>query len=201
MGRLKVFAWETLGEQGGASPGRRSRARYRDVCREVFTALGVTCVIDVGANKGQYARMLRDEAGFTGRIASVEPAPATFGSLAETMSGDPAWAGFQFGLGEEEGRSHTPRCASSDEWSSVHKLNAYAAERFGTTEIGTEQITVRRLDSVFDELVAGHERVFLKVDTQGHDLAVVEGLGNHRGLRNPGGVVLYPCLRRDAPLR
>jgi hypothetical protein len=60
----------------------------------------------------------------------------------------------------------------------VHKLNAYAAERFGTTEIGTEQVTVHRLDSVFDELVAGHEQVFLKVDTQGHDLAVVEGLGS-----------------------
>ena len=59
----------------------------------------------------------------------------------------------------------------------AHKLNAYAAERFGTTEIGTEQVTVHRLDSVFDELVAGHEHVFLKVDTQGHDLAVVEGLG------------------------
>ena len=93
------------------------------------------------------------------------------------MSGDHNWAGFPFALGEEETEA-TLRVASSDEWNSVHKLNAYAAERFGTSEIGTEQITVRRLDAVFDELVAGHERVFLKVDTQGHDLAVVEGLGS-----------------------
>ena len=177
MGRLKVFAWETLRRAGWSVTRTPEPGSLPRTSREVFTALGVTCVIDVGANKGQYARMLRDEAGFTGRIASVEPAPATFGSLAETMRGDPAWAGFQFGLGEEEAEA-TLRVRSSDEWSSVHKLNAYVAERFGTTEIGTEQIAVRRLDSVFDELVAGHERVFLKVDTQGHDLAVVEGLGN-----------------------
>jgi FkbM family methyltransferase len=92
------------------------------------------------------------------------------------MGSDDNWAGFRFGLGEEAAEA-TLRVASSDDWNSVHKLNTYAAERFGMTEIGTEQIAVRRLDSVFDELVAGHERVFLKVDTQGHDLAVVEGLG------------------------
>ena len=147
--------------------------------REVFAALGVTCVIDVGANKGQYgAKCCATTWVFTGRIASVEPAPpATLPRLVETMRGDHNWAGFPFALGREEMEA-TLRVASADEWNSVHKLNAYAAERFGTTEIGTEQVTVHRLDSVFDELVAGHEQVFLKVDTQGHDLAVVEGLGS-----------------------
>ena len=177
MGWLRYWAKEMLRRAGWIvtkTPEPGSLPRW---LRDVFATLGVTCVIDVGANKGQYARMLRDEAGFTGRIASVEPAPATFRRLAATMSGDHNWAGFPFALGEDEAEA-TLRVVSADEWNSVHKLNAYAAERFGTTEIGTEQITVRRLDAVFDELVAGHERVFLKVDTQGHDLAVVEGLGS-----------------------
>jgi FkbM family methyltransferase len=177
MGWLRYWAKEILRRAGWIVTKTPEPGSLPRRLRDLFAALDVTCVIDVGANKGQYARMLRDEAGFTGRIASVEPARATFRRLAETMSGDPNWAGFPFALGEEEAEA-TLRVASADEWNSVHELNAYAADRFGTTEIGTEQIAVRRLDSVFDELVAHHERVFLKVDTQGHDLAVVEGLGS-----------------------
>ena len=45
----------SFGGQGGSLRRRRSRARYRVRLREVFAALGVTCVIDLGANKGQYA--------------------------------------------------------------------------------------------------------------------------------------------------
>jgi FkbM family methyltransferase len=176
MRSLKTLVKETFRRAGWSVTKTPEPGSLPRRLREVLTALGVTCVIDVGANKGQYARMLRDEAGFPGRIASVEPAPATFRRLAETMRGDGNWAGFPFALGEKEAEA-VLRVASSDEWNSMHKLNAFAAERFGTTEIGTEQITVRRLDSVFEELVAGHEHVFLKVDTQGHDLAVVEGLG------------------------
>ena len=37
---------------------------------------------------------------------------------------------------------------------------------------------MRRLDAVFDELTATCSRVFLKCDTQGHDLAVLNGLGD-----------------------
>ncbi len=177
MGWLRYWAHEILRRAGWIVTKTPEPGSLPRRLREVFAALGVTCVIDVGANKGQYARMLRDEVGFTGRIASVEPAPATFPRLVETMRGDHNWSGFPFALGQEETEA-TLRVASADEWNSVHKLNAYAAERFGTTEIGTEQVTVHRLDSVFDELVAGHEQVFLKVDTQGHDLAVVEGLGS-----------------------
>jgi FkbM family methyltransferase len=177
MGTLKTFGARTLRRAGlvvSRTPPAGSLPRK---LRELFAALDVSCVIDVGANKGQYARMLREEVGFTGRIASVEPARGPFRTLTDAMSGDPDWSGFPLALGarEEQAVLHT---ASIDEFSSMHTLNAYASERFGPTEVGTETITVRRLDSVFDELVAGHERVFLKSDTQGHDLAVVEGLGD-----------------------
>jgi FkbM family methyltransferase len=149
--------------------------------REVFAALDVTCVIDVGANEGQYARMLRDEVGFQGRIASVEPASETFARLKEASAADPDWVTFNFGLGDVEGTAvlHT---LSNDCFSSFHPLNNYGSERFGEHEIGTETVTVHRLDAVFDELTGGSSRIFLKSDTQGNDLSVIAGLGSHRVL-------------------
>ena len=35
---------------------------------QLFVEYGITCVIDVGANTGQYARFLREQAGFAGQL-------------------------------------------------------------------------------------------------------------------------------------
>jgi FkbM family methyltransferase len=178
MGRLKSFGARTLRRAGFVVSRTPPPGSLPRKLRELFAALDVSCVVDVGANKGQYARMLREEVGFTGRIASVEPARGPFRTLTDAMHGDSDWSGFQLALGAREEAAAVLHTASIDEFSSMYTLNAYASARFGPTEIGSETVTVRRLDAVFDELVAGHQRVFLKCDTQGHDLAVVEGLGD-----------------------
>jgi hypothetical protein len=47
----------------------------------------------------------------------------------------------------------------------------------------TEEVPVKRLDGVLDACLAGipEPRVFLKMDTQGYDLLVVEGAGTRLG--------------------
>src|SRR4026209_949390 len=40
---------------------------------DLFERLAIDCVIDVGANRGQYGRLLRTEVGYRGYIASFEP--------------------------------------------------------------------------------------------------------------------------------
>src|SRR5579864_4151395 len=60
----------------------------------------VNCLIDVGANAGQYGAMLR-KAGYQGRIASFEPVSDTFAELARQAAADPDWRTFKYALGSK----------------------------------------------------------------------------------------------------
>ena len=144
----------------------------------VFRRLGINCVLDVGANEGQFAAGLR-RAGYTGRIVSYEPVAHLVASLRRHARDDPAWLVEDCALGEEEGKAEinvVPGTMSSllpasdfgRDWS--HKLRSSRPET----------IRVRRLDAVFDEATRGLDapRVFLKMDTQGYDLATLRGAGD-----------------------
>ena len=156
------------------APGPRTLPR---ALGDVFRALAIDCVIDVGANGGQYGEMLRRHAGFEGRIASVEPASAAFARLKAACAPDDRWQAFNYALGDHDGES-TLHIGSNDVFNSLHELNDYGAELFSEATAGAETVAVRRLDAVFDQLAGGCSCVFLKCDTQGHDLAVLSGLGD-----------------------
>src|SRR2546430_1727331 len=53
---------------------------------------GIDLVIDVGANQGQFARTMRDQLGYRGRIVSFEPLTHAFAALLRTAAGDPSWS-------------------------------------------------------------------------------------------------------------
>ena len=145
----------------------------------VLRKLGINCVLDVGANKGQYARTIRRN-GYTGRIVSFEPLPHLVAPLRKAAEGDPDWLVHECALGEENtaaqinvvrGSTMSSLLPPSDfgrDWSS--KLR----------EQRTEPVELRRLDSLLDEAVAGidNPRVYLKMDTQGYDLETFRGAGD-----------------------
>ena len=145
----------------------------------ILRDLSINCVLDVGANVGQYARSLR-RAGYQGRIVSFEPLEEFATKLRRKSAKDPAWRVQQYALGDEEttaeinatpGASLSSLLPASDfgkEWS--HKLETSVKET----------ITVRRLDAVLDEVLAGIDepRVYLKLDTQGYDLPAFRGAGD-----------------------
>jgi hypothetical protein len=65
---------------------------------------GITTVLDVGANVGQFARMIRG-AGFTGDILSFEPLSVAYARLGRRSRRDDRWRAFNLAVGAEQGPS------------------------------------------------------------------------------------------------
>jgi FkbM family methyltransferase len=143
----------------------------------LFSNLNINCVLDVGANKGQFARMIR-RTGFDGRIISFEPVSQNFALLTEQMAGDSNWQGHQLALGASDGEAEI-NVTQKSVFSSFFQPNQYSLGRFGEESAIAHQETVqvRTLGGLFDSLVKEIEqpRVFLKMDTQGFDLDVLRG--------------------------
>lgn len=166
---------------------RRKANRYQNALgthlahehlRWLFRRLEVDCVLDVGANTGQFASGLR-RSGYRGRIVSFEPVSSVFATLREAAHGDPDWQVHQLAAGAEDGEAEInvrPGTMSSLLPSSDFGRGWSPRLR----ESSVETVPVRRLDGLVDTATAGltAPRVFLKLDTQGFDLAAFRGLGS-----------------------
>jgi len=145
--------------------------------RDLLEQLEINVVLDVGAYKGDYARELR-RVGYRGRIISFEPVPTSFANISSAMQHDPLWSGQPFGLSDENRQAtmHTHERADFNSLLQIRRQTelAYGVDRSGWREA---QIELRRLDSVLPDLLSGIQspRVFLKIDTQGHDVDVLRG--------------------------
>jgi len=137
----------------------------------------VNVVLDVGANRGQFGSRLR-RAGYRGQIISFEPVAGLFAQLEERAASDPKWSVHRCALGREDGTiaiNVVPGTLSSVLAPTGFGANRYAQLRAPTTE----EVPVRRLDGMLDELLADvpDPRPYLKLDTQGFDLEAFAGLG------------------------
>jgi FkbM family methyltransferase len=138
--------------------------------RQLIDLLSINCVLDVGANKGQFASELRG-IGFQGWIVSFEPLESEFLQLTKAFGGDRFWRGFQVALGEKSG------LASLNVVSHLTVMSSLLESTLKFPDMRTQNVEVKRLDEIFDAVVAGIDspRVLLKMDTQGYDLKVFAG--------------------------
>jgi FkbM family methyltransferase len=141
----------------------------------LLQAHGIDHVLDVGANRGQYALALR-AAGYAGRITSFEPLSAVQEELLAQARTDPGWlVAPRMALGARDGQAliHVSHRSDMSSLLPISATTLAAIPRaFGA---GEETVELRRLDRVFDSVVAPSDRVFLKLDTQGSELAILEG--------------------------
>lgn len=150
--------------------------------RALFALLDIDCVIDVGANIGQFREFLRLQVGYRGRVVSLEPVGELFERLRAATTADRLWSVHALALGDTDGRSAInvtrERTLSSLLPPDEEHLRAMGYQKYlyETQVERTEPITVRRLDSIIDDLVCGStRRIFLKSDTQGYDMHAIRG--------------------------
>ena len=62
--------------------------------KTVLDYQAINCVLDVGANRGQFAERLR-RLGYRGSIISFEPVPEAYEGLTPRFRNDKRWRGFQ----------------------------------------------------------------------------------------------------------
>jgi len=138
--------------------------------REALDQLQINCVLDVGANRGQFAVGLR-KIGFRGWIISFEPSPDDFAVMKAALQADPFWRGHQIALGAEDTTCDFNITLGDTRMSSMLHLRREGAQ------VKVVPVQVKRLDQVLDSVLEGIEqpRVFLKMDTQGFDLKVIQG--------------------------
>ena len=145
----------------------------------LILAQGVDLVLDVGANQGQFVGRLRQQ-GYRGEVHSFEPVTATFHALQAATAGDDNWHAHQVALSEAPGEAAINVSRSSD-LASFLAPSEFGADRYRDIAAATtETVTMSTVSDFLVAEIPGWEerRILLKMDTQGHDLAVFRGAVN-----------------------
>ena len=184
------------------APRRKARSPDAQLAA-VLERFSVNCVLDVGANVGQYAKRLR-ALGYAGRIVSFEPLPDAHAGLLRRAAADPTWQVAQrMAIGERDGEVEIELAAESD-MSSILPQSALLRRISPTSAvIRRERVPIARLDRIAASFVAPGDEVFLKIDVQGYEPQVLEGAGDL--LRTVRGIQLemslVPCYEGERGFR
>lgn len=156
---------------------KKQHSRIETHLPNIIERYGINCVIDVGANRGQFASRIRS-GGYKGHIVSFEPLKKAFEELQKACSTDNKWQAHNFALGSENG-TFDLNVSACDVFSSFLGESKAGSkifnEKLGVDRV--EQIEVKRLDTIYDEVVPRESKgkALLKMDTQGFDREVFLG--------------------------
>lgn len=135
-------------------------------------------VFDVGANVGDYSRLARRHLP-RAVVYAFEPSAAVFRRLRENLSAAEAEGSFRpfnFGLSDAEKTAELySYTVEGEEQSLISSIDRRLPTQVVDVEVSAaERISVRTLDGLCEE--EGVARIdFLKLDVEGHELAVLRG--------------------------
>lgn len=137
--------------------------------------LNITLAIDVGGNLGQWAIEARKST--SAEIFSLEPDSRCLNQLQSKSNDDPHWKVLGIAAGAENTSQNLNLLAMEHGYSSLKKLTAYGEIFSGenSIEVESNNVPVKRLDSIFTPETVQRENVWLKIDVQGYELEVLSG--------------------------
>lgn len=156
----------------------------------------VGLVLDIGAHRGEYAGYLR-RAGWTGRIVSLEPQAEVWPELVAAAEADPAWqVAPRAAVGGAPGDALL-RISAETDMSSLLPFEAGFLESSPSSEtVREERVPLTTLPALLADHAGPGERVFVKLDTQGSEEAILDGLG----LPVPGNIAGFQLELSLIPL-
>lgn len=158
-----------------------NRAGY-DVTRDHFKhrfvyalqQAGIDCVLDIGANVGQFGEQLR-RAGFTGGIHSVEPLHDAFAQLQARAARDGRWTVQCAAVSAAPGTVRINVSGNSVSSSVLPMLDRHTEAAPQAQYVGAEDVVATTVDAIVAEHRLYPERTLLKIDVQGYEGEVLEG--------------------------
>lgn len=141
------------------------------VRQQTLAYLGITLVLDVGANIGDYAAGLFGH-GYEGRIVSFEPVDTMHSQLSARVSKNPRWSCRKLALGERDGIAEIN---VAETMSSLLSKSKDASAEVDFCFSSKEKIEIASLDTLAPSLFKADDRVWLKMDVQGYEKAVLQG--------------------------
>ena len=155
---------------------RNSNDNFSKHILNVFADKKIDCIIDVGANAGQYGMFLRG-IGYKGHIVSFEPINSVFNLLKTKCDRDDKWSCYNLALGDKN-EEKIINVYKSTVFSSFLKANAYSKNIWRSLEdVKPESVKVVKLEDVYEDMIGslGCTNCMLKLDTQGYDKHVFDG--------------------------
>ena len=141
----------------------------------MFASYEIDTLLDVGANRGQFAQHFRTDIGYEGRIVSFEPLRSAFAELQRHAQVDPLWETYNLAIGDTEEQREINISENSYSSSILNMLPSHLRSAPSSRYIGKERITIKPLDSIFPVLCDTSKNIFLKVDVQGFEDQVLRG--------------------------
>jgi FkbM family methyltransferase len=136
----------------------------------------VDLIFDVGANAGQFAKELRRQVGFAGRIVSFEPMEAAHERLSAEARKDPLWdVAPRAAIGAQEGTVTINVAGNSFSSSILPMLETHVRAAPGSRYTDAETVRLATLDALTSGYFGQKSIAFLKVDTQGYESEVLKG--------------------------
>ncbi len=156
------------------TPRRKAKSPDAQVAA-LLAHFRISCVLDVGANVGQYGTRLRAW-GYPGRIVSFEPQAEPHAALERRAAADPAWqVAPRMALGACEGEVELEVSAESDMSSILPQSALLRQVSPSSAVVRKETVPLRRLDDVAGSYLAADDRALLKIDAQGYEAEILAG--------------------------
>jgi FkbM family methyltransferase len=134
---------------------------------------GVTVVLDVGANTGQFAEGLRD-GGYDGRTVSFEPLSSAHSILKQKA--DEKWiVAPRVAIGDHCAKADIHISRNSMSSSILPMLDRHANAAPDSSYVGSEPVPLLPLDDAAKDFIGPSDTIFLKIDVQGFEAQVLAG--------------------------